>query len=411
MKIILPNFFEKRNTQPQQEKRSLLGGVSLTYGTGTSQTATQSMQLSAVYRAVECITDSVASMPFEVIKTLPDGSKEVDYSHSSYELLNKQPNKIQSRFTFIKTLVTNVLLNGNGYARIIRDSNGNAIELRLLNPTEVTMFISQDESTTYYSHKSSKNYIASEDMIHVLNFSYDGLRGVSTLQHAATTTSTATAADLQAKGFFAGGANLSGLLKVNSKLDDGQAAEIQAAWRKTLSGETGTPNGIVVIEGDMEFQPVSISPADAQMLESRQFSVLEIARFFGVSPIKLFDTTASTYSNVENAQLSFLTDTISPLVEKLENEFNRKLFRPSESKFMECRFDVAQLLRADLMTQADYYSKLFNIAGFTPNEIRKKLGNPTVNDSNADKLYIQSSLLPIDYDFKLKDNLDNKVKV
>lgn len=411
MKIYLPNIFpETRKASTEPEKRSLLGGVSLTYGTGTSQTVTQSMQLSAVYRAVECITDSIASLPLEPYKTLPNGSKEVVYSHSSYELLNKQPNRIQSRFTFIKTLITNVLLQGNGYARIIRDEKGNPTELRLLNPNEVTMYISDDFTSTYYAHKSSKAYIQSDDMIHILNFSYDGLRGISTLQHAAITTATATAADLQAKGFFAGGANLSGLLKVNSKLDDGQAAEIQAAWRKTLSGETGTPNGIVVIEGDLDFQPVSISPADAQMLESRQFSVLEIARFFGVPPVKLFDISATTYSNIEQSQLAFLTDTISPLLEKIECEINRKLYRPSERKYMNVQFDVSALIRTDMAAQAEYYNKMFMVGAYTINEIRKKVGNPVIDMEKANIPYIQSSMLDINTEFTPTSKQDNNSK-
>jgi len=413
MKITLPNLFsEKRQVKPEAEKRSFYNNsMGLSFGTaGTEYTTTQSMQLSAVYRAVECITDSIAALPFEPLRKLPNGSKEIDYSHSSYELLNLEPNRIQSRFTFIKTLITNVLLNGNGYARIIRDEVGNPTELRLLNPLEVLMYVTDDQTQVYYSHKSVKGFIQSEDMIHILNFSYDGLKGVSTLTHAAISTSTARAADLQAKGFFAGGANLSGVLTVNSGLNEGQAAEIQTAWKQSLSGESGNPNGIVVMEGSMQFQPVSISPADAQMLESRQFSVLEIARFFGISPVKLFDTAASTYSNIEQSQLSFLTDTLTPLIEKVECEFNRKLFRPSERKFLEARFDVMQLLRADMLTQADYISKLFNVGGFTINEVRAKVGTPKIEEARADIPFIQSSMLPLNFDFQPTNKQDNNTK-
>ena len=414
MKIKLPylpqiSLWESRKKVTQAEdKRSLISGIGLQYGVlGAEQTTSVSMQLSAVYAAVECISNALAALPFEPVRQLPNGSKEIDYTHSSYELLNIQPNKIQSRFTFIKTLVTNILLQGNGYARIIRDNTGNPIELRLLNPYEVMMFISEDKSYTYYTHGKLKEPIASEDMIHILGFSYDGLRGISVLSHAANATATASSADKQAKNFFMNGSNMSGIMQVNSSLDDKQASDIKNGFRNALTADGG---GIMVIGGDMEFMPISISSADAQLLETRKFSVLEIARFFGVSPTKLFDTSASTYSNIENSQLAFLTDTVSIWCEKIENEFIRKFYRPSERVFLKPTFDVMALLRADMLTQADYMSKLFMVGGYTTNEIRKKINNPVHESDRANTPFIQSSMLPIDYDFTATIKQDNNTK-
>lgn len=409
---LLPEFTmweSRKEVTPQvQEKRSLISGIGLQYGVlGAEQTTAISMQLSAVYAAVECISNALAALPFEPIRQLPNGTKEVDYTHSSYELLNIQPNKIQSRFTFIKTLVTNVLLQGNGYARIIRDNTGNPIELRLLNPYEVVMFISEDRSYTYYTHGKLKEPIPSEDMIHVLGFSYDGLRGVSVLSHAANATATATSADTQAKNFFNNGSNMSGIMQVNSALDDTQASEIKLGFRNALTSDGG---GIMVIGGDMEFMPISVSSADAQLLETRKFSVLEIARFFGVSPVKLFDTSSTTYSNIENSQLAFLTDTVSIWCEKIENEFVRKFYRPSERVFLKPTFDVMALLRADMLTQSSYMAALFNVGGYTVNEVRKKVGNPVFENERANTPFVQSSMLPLDYDFTATSKQDNNTK-
>lgn len=165
----------------------------------------------------------------------------------------------------------------------------------------------------------------------------------------------------------------------------------------------------MVIEGDsMEFKPISINPADAQMLESRKFSVIEICRFFGVSPIKAFDTTASTYNNIEQANLSFLTDTLSPLIEKVENEFNRKLFRPSEKKIYSVQFNVDSLLRGDLAAQSEYFSKLFQIGVLTANDIRKKLNMAPI--PGGDIAFVQSSLLPIDAERTAVNKVDNQSK-
>lgn len=365
------------------------------------------LSLSAVYRCVEVISDSVASLPFEPLRRKDNGFTVVDRGHMTYEMLNLSPNKIQSRYTFMKTLVTHVLLHGSGYAQIVRDSNGNARSINLIDPAKVSIWKSDDGKTIKYKILGSDEYIPSYNMIHILNFSYDGITGISTLTHASLTTDIAMSADKHAKGFFAGGANLSGILQVKSGLEDGQAQEIKDKWQTALSPTTGNPNGVIILEGDdMEFKPVSIKPSDAQMLESRKYSVIDICRFFGVSPVKAFDLSSSAYNNIEQSNLSFLTDTLTPILEKIENEFNRKIFRPSETKYMESKFDVSSLMRTDLKTQAEYYSKMFNIGVFTSNEIRGKMNLEPVE--GGDKAFIQGALLPIDYDFTAKSNTDNK---
>lgn len=109
----------------------------------------------------------------------------------------------------------------------------------------------------------------------------------------------------------------------------------------------GSPNGVAVLEGNFTFEPITVNPSDAQLLETRQFNVVDICRFFGVSPVKAFDLSKSSYSTVEATELAFLTDTLSPLLEKIELEFERKLYKPNEKDSIDVRFDTAMLLRAD----------------------------------------------------------------
>ena len=99
-----------------------------------------------------------------------------------------------------------------------------------------------------------------------------------------------------------------------------QKVDLKTSWQTAFSPTTGTPNGVAVLEGNMDFQPITVNPADAQLLETRQFNVIDICRFFGVSPVKAFDLSKSSYSTVEATQLAFLTDTLSPLLEKIELE-------------------------------------------------------------------------------------------
>lgn len=143
----------------------------------------------------------------------------------------------------------------------------------------------------------------------------------------------------------------------------------------------------------MDFQPITVNPADAQLLETRQFNVIDICRFFGVSPVKAFDLSKSSYSTVEATQLAFLTDTLSPLLEKIELEFERKLYKPSERNNIDVRFDTSVLLRADKQSLANYYNTLFNIGVVSANEIRKQLDLPAVD--GGDSHFVQVNLMEL----------------
>ena len=123
----------------------------------------------------------------------------------------------------------------------------------------------------------------------------------------------------------------------------------------------------------MDFEPITISPSDSQLLETRQFNVVDICRFFGVSPVKAFDLSNSSYSTIEATELAFLTDTLSPLLEKIEQEFERKLYKPSEKDSIDVRFNTSVLLRADKQSLANYYNTLFNNGVMSINEIRREL--------------------------------------
>ena len=149
--------------------------------------------------------------------------------------------------------------------------------------------------------------------------------------------------------------------------------------------------------------------SDAQLLETREFNVIDICRFFGVSPVKAFDLSKSSYSTVEATQLAFLTDTLNPLLEKIELEFERKLYKPSERNSIDVRFDTSSLLRADKASQASYYNTLFQIGAITPNEIRKALDLEPLE--NGDKSFVQVNVQTLDNATNLlteeKDDTEN----
>lgn len=382
-------FGKKRTEQPKVEERGYFGDY-LSYNCATSYTTEKSMLLSTVYRCVEVISDSVAQLPLEPYRIDSNGYKLKFTSHPTYKLLNKEPNPRMTRFDFIKVMIVSTLLKGNGYAYIERDDKGNAQGLHFI-PAELVTIIrpkSLNEAVSYSMAGLGK--VESCNMIHIKNFSYDGIEGVSTLRHARNTLGLSTDAESHAAGFFKGGANLAGILKSQTNLNSQQKNELKRSWQMAFSPATGTPNGVAVLEGNLSFEPITVNPTDAQLLETRQFNVVDICRFFGVSPVKAFDLTKSSYSTVEATNLSFLTETLSPLLEKIELEFERKLYKPSEKDSIDVRFDTATLLRADKQSLANYYQTLFNIGVVSPNDIRKQLDMEAIE--GGDNTFVQVNI-------------------
>lgn len=382
----------KRATIDDIAERSRVGGFSaLFYGGGSSYNQDKALLLSAVYRAVEIVSDGVAQLPFEPYINDSNGYKSKLTNQPIYTILNNQPNVRMSRHTFMKVMVSSMLLRGNAYAYIYRGANGN-IEQLIYIPSEYVTIIPPTylNETVKYSIAGLNGEIEAKDLIHILNYSVDGVNGLSTLSFARHTLGLANDSEQHARSFFAGGANVGGILTVASSLTTKQKQELKQSWQAAFSPDTGTPNGVAVLEGNQTFQPISINPKDSQLIETRQFNVVEIARWFGVSPTKLFDLSKSSYSTLEQSNLSFLTDTLQPILSKFEQEFNRKIFADSN---IEAKFDTSKLLRADKAALANYYTQLFNIGVITPNEIRKELDLTPVED--GDTHFVQANLLSL----------------
>lgn len=352
------------------------------------------MLLSTVYRCVDLISDSVAVLPLKTYELDSDGFKKEAKSHPAYYVLDMEPNEDMTRYVFFKTIMASVLLTGNGYAYIERDRNLNVSQLIYLPTSQVSIVWIQDKRGIMrkrYQVVGFKELVEPRDMIHVLNFSYDGVIGVSTLEHARQTLGISTSAEEHAAGFFKSGASVAGILTVESgRLDKKQKDQIYQTWEERTNPVTGHPNGIAVLEGNMKYQPISISPRDSQLLESRQFEGVDICRFFSVSPVKAFDLSKSSYSTVEATQLQYLTDTVLAVITKIELEINRKVFLPSERGHIIAEFDTSAILRADMTSEATYNREMSNAGAITPNEIRRKHGLSRLPD--GDNAFIQVNM-------------------
>lgn len=402
------NRKQKVEEQPSEKRNTtflspILGGISF-IGTTSNYTKEKNLKISAVYRCVNLLSDSIASMPI-VPYNYKDNWKYIDYDSGIYDLLNTQPNNIQSAYIFKKMIVQLMLLKGNAYILINRNSRG--IQKLTLIPNEQVEIIIDNGDIKYKNTETGVVYDKSQ-IIHIMNYTENGIYGVSTLEYASQILELSYNSDNHATGFFKGGANLAGILspKQGENISPEKAENAKTEMVNSLDNSIGgKSNSVVVLDRAFEFVPVNISPKDSQLLETRTFNVQDIARFFNV-PTSLLYVDSGKYSTSEQQQLDFLTNSLTPLIEKIENELFRKLYLKSEWKNKELRFDSENLLRLDATTRASYFTQLFNLGALTPNEIREKI-NAKYPVKNGNRPFVLQNAQPLDNilnDIKSGDN-------
>lgn len=359
------NIFKSEKRTKQVENYTLpTFSDALTFGQILAQN--QAMNISAVYRAVEIISDSIAMLPIKVKITDKQHKEEIP-DHPLYMAFE---NNLISKFTMMKLLISSVMLKGNGYAYIERAGDGTVTGIRFLESGSVTINYNKLKRILYYQCTEIKGKIEPCNMIHLIKNTNDGVTGISVLTYARRSLNLANSTENQASNFFTNGCNLSGILTVQGQLSSQQRNDIRTSWNQAYANGG---NGLAVLQGNMNYQPVSLSASDSQMLESRIFNVQDIARFFGISPILLGDLTHSSFSTLEAVQNQFLLHTLQPYIVMIEQEFNRKLLKPSESN-LEINLDETYLLKTDKTAQASYYSTMIDKGIMCINEVRKELG-------------------------------------
>ena len=327
------------------------------------------MNISAVYRATELISESIAMLPIK-IKITDKTHKEELESHS-LNLVFQNKYGLMTRFNFIKLLIQSVILRGNGFAYIDRAEDGTVKALRFLESNDVNIFYKKGkEESLYYTCNYIKGKIEPINMIHLVKNSYDGVNGVSLISYASRSINLANSTENSANNFFKSGCNLSGVLTVQGQLTDRQKNDIRTSWNQAY---TNGGSGLAILQGNMEYKPIQLSASDSQLLESRSYNVQDIARFFGINPILLGDLSHSSYSTLEAAQQEFLLHTLQPYIVMVEEEFTRKLTKPSE-KNIQVNLDETAILKTDKSALAKYYSTLLQNGVLCVNEVRKELG-------------------------------------
>ena len=329
----------------------------------------QATNLSAFFRGASLIADSVASIPIQVKKENADGYSDIFPRNYLLDLFDNNENNI-TRFEMIKYLIWSVILKGNGYIYIYRDNTGKAKGLRWLPSESVTINYNQLTNDLYYlCPLVSNKKIEPVNLLHVKLYSDDGINGRSVISYSTRAIKAGNAAENSAINYYGNGGNLNGIIKADGTLTPQQKQDIRDSWRSSIEG------GVAVLQGNLSYTPIQMNAEEAQLLETRQFTVQDISRWLGINPVLLGDLTHSSYNTLEQAQLELLTHTLLPYISIIEQEFTRKLFVPSEKKQgFYINLDENEILRADKTKQVDYFTSLIDKGVLSINEVRKALG-------------------------------------
>ena len=398
---ILSRLFRNRDGPVNRTAGSsfsfFMGGSSA----GKIVTERSAMQMTAVYACVRILSEAVAELPLHVYKYNEDGGKEKAIDHPLYLLLHDEPNPEMSSFVFRETLMTHLLLWGNAYAQIIRNGKGEIAALYPLMPNKMT--VDRDENgKLFYQYQRSTDealkdvgrvILSPGDVFHIPGLGFDGLVGYSPIAMAKNAIGLAIAAEEYGSKFYANGAAPSGVLEHPGTIKD--PSRVRESWQNTFGGSANS-NKVAVLEEGMKYTPISISPNEAQFLETRKFQINEIARIFRVPPHMVGDLEKSSFSNIEQQSLEFVKYTLDPWVIRWEQTIQRTLLSKEEKSEYFVKFNVEGLLRGDYQSRMQGYATARQNGWMSANDIRELENLDLIPEEDGGNLYlINGNMLPL----------------
>lgn len=401
----LINKLFKSRDHPKIDNRTVGSSYSFYMGgssAGKNVNERSAMQMTAVYSCVRILAEAVAGLPLHLYRYKEDGGKERAIDNNLYHLLHDEPNKEMSSFIFRETLMTHLLLWGNAYAQIIRNGKGEVVALYPLMPNK--MQVDRDENgELYYIYTRSSDeaktmegvtvYLTPRDVLHIPGLGFDGLVGYSPIAMAKNAIGLAIATEEYGAKFFANGAAPSGVLEHPGTIKD--PSRLRENWNSTFGGSANSGK-VAVLEEGMKYTPISISPEQAQFLETRKFQIDEIARIFRVPPHMVGDLEKSSYSNIEQQSLEFVKYTLDPWVIRWEQSLSRALLNEDEKRKYFFKFNLEGLLRGDYESRMSGYAVARQNGWMSANDIRELENMDKIPAEDGGDLYlINGNMLPL----------------
>lgn len=365
------------------------------------------MKVAAFHRGLIYISSQMAKLPWDV----KDKDNNKLNGTPIANLINLAPNEEMNSFIWRLCMVQNAIVHGNAYSEIERNNKGEAIAIWPLPSRDVCPVRTVSGALVYRitglssaDHKGGTLYLQPRDVYHLKNFhTKDGVVGQGLVAFAIETLKIALSADQMAGGIFANGGIPSGVLSHPGKLSDEAYKRLKKSWEDGNAGRKS--GGTAILEEAMKYEAINLDPDVLQFIESRQFGVLEMARFFGLPPTKLFDNKGATFSNVENANLEVATDTLDAWAANLEMEADIKILNNRYGgRYSE--LDLKAYFRGDMKTRSGYYKDMMSMGSITPNQIREEEGYPGYGKEGDNYYIATNNFTPVD---RMDEVIDSQI--
>ena len=354
------------------------------------------LTINAVFSAVSLYADTVSTLPLDVFIRRDGELYPFRQGNGAPAWVQNPDVDFVGYSAFYSSVITSVLLDGNGFVRIYSNGAGEVVNLVVLNPADVDVK-RNGLGRLVFTIRSTKETLTSEDVLHIVDILKPGaVRGTSRVEALKENLALAKALEGFTSVFFGSGVQAAGIIEVPQAITKDQAEELangvdrrHGGFRK--SARTG------VLTGGAQWKPTGIDPEKAGLIEMRKFAVLDVCRAFSVPPYLLGVTDSGmSYASVEQQGLQFVSMSLRPLVAKLENAFSKLMNRYPGGETAFIRFNMDALVRADLAARTQAYSSALQAGWMSINDVRRVENLRRVDDVSADAPRVPLASVNID---------------
>lgn len=358
-----------------------------------SVTVDTAMMLSAWYRGVRLITETIAATPIIVYDVDPStGIKKINRDHRLSMLLGGKVNRWQTRQEYMETIVYQNVMLGNDYSLIHRNRQGEIVMLEPLMSPQMEVKLLDDGAIEYRYNDGTSTKPYTEDQIWHNKLMGNGIIGLSPLSYARQALGIASAAEDAVASVYANGGKPSGILSSDKVLTKDQRAKIKENYDEMTSGGN---QRMFVLEAGFKWEKISLSPSDIEMLASRRFQIEDLARFLGVPSVLINDTQSSTAWGTGIGEIiqGFYKFGLKPYYDRYKASIQNRLLKPAERGRIEIGFDIDALLMPSFADRVKTGKEAVTGALLKPNEWRAREG--IEGYEGGDEAYMQQQMVPV----------------
>lgn len=375
------------STPSELEEALRFGSIS---SSGQAVNADTALRVAAVFRCVTLRAGVIATLPAQIKRRVDNQQREDATDAPMWKVLNRRPNQWQKPAQFKKMMQAHVLLRGNAYAAKVFNLRGQVTALIPMHPDRVHVKQNDDLSIEYvWTRKDGRQVrFQQKEVFHLYDLTLNGYCGVTPITYARETIGSAMAMEQHGGATFRNGASVTGVLEHPKRLDKESHAMLQSSMAE-FQGGGSREGGTLILEEGMSWKQIGLKAADAQWIEAKNFSRVEIAMFFGVPPHMIGHTDGNTKlgSSIESQTQSFLTFCAENDLVMWEEAVNADCLHEQSEPDHYMRFNRNGLVKGDIKTRWDAYVKGLQWGVLSPNRVLELEDENPRKDGRGDIYY------------------------